>query len=614
MTVDIKRKLRPVKTRTYLNKDFDGFRSDLLRFARTFFPDRMQDFSETGLGGLLLEMAAYVGDVNSFYLDHQFNEVSAETAVEARNLEKHVRAAGVEITGASPATVTLTFYVEIPAELSGTTYQPQSSALPTVMQGTTCKAKNGTTFELVEDINFSEVNEQGDLTATVQIGDVSSTGAPATYILSKEGAAVSGTSATQTFNIPDEFVPFRTVTLAKENITEIIRVVDSDGNDYYRVDALTQDVVFKGILNVGEDGTLVKENLELIPAPRRYVKQTSLQSGLTSLRFGGGRADSLDDDIVPDPSELAIPLFGKRTFSRLSIDPSSLLQTQTLGISPVNTTLTVEYRYGGGLNHNVAANTVTSVSKLLLKFAGSPSPATSSQVRSSVEVKNLVEAAGGENAPTLDELRSKVTAARNAQSRIVTREDLLARVYTMPSNFGRVFRAGVRSNPNNPLATQLFIISRDINKLLRVSPDSLKKNLRLYLNQFRLISDAIDILDAAVINIGVTFQIATSPETNRNAVVQAIISDLTGYFDIKNFQIDQPISLTEITNIIINTPGVVSIVNLKLSNQRGTILERVYSDISFDVISNTVKGLVVGPPGSIFELKYPQYDIIGSAV
>lgn len=614
MTVDIKKKLRPVKTRTYLNKDFDGFRNDLLRFARTFFPDRMQDFSETGLGGLLVEMAAYIGDSTSFYLDHQFNEVSPETAVEARNVEKHVRAAGVEITGTSPATVTVTLYVEVPAELSGATYRPQSSAVPVVMQGTTFKAKNGTAFELVEDVDFSELNEKGELAATVQLGAISTTGAPSSYILVKEGVAVSGTSATQSFSIPDEFVPFRTITLAKENITEIIRVVDSDGNDYYRVDSLTQDVVFKGILNVGEDGSLVKENLELLPAPRRYVKQTSVQTGLTTLRFGGGRADSLDDDIVPDPSELAIPLFGKRTFSRFSIDPSSLLQTQTLGISPVNTTLTVEYRYGGGLTHNVAANTITSISKLLLKFAGAPSPTVASQVRSSLEVKNLVDAAGGENAPTLDELRSKVAASRNAQSRIVTREDLLARVYTMPSNFGRVFRAGVRSNPNNPLATQLFIISRDSNKLLRVSPDSLKKNLRLYLNQFRLISDAIDILDAPVINIGVTFQVATSPETNRNAVVQAIISDLTAYFDIKNFQIDQPISLTEITNIIINTPGVISIVNLKVTNQRGTILERVYSDISFDVTSNTMKGLVVGPPGSIFELKYPQYDIIGSAV
>jgi hypothetical protein len=231
-----------------------------------------------------------------------------------------------------------------------------------------------------------------------------------------------------------------------------------------------------------------------------------------------------------------------------------------------------------------------------------------SQVRASIDVKNFENARGGENAPTLEELRSKVPAARNSQSRIVTREDLLARVYTMPSNFGRVFRAGVRSNPNNPLAAQLFIISRDSEKKLAVSPDSLN------LNQYRLISDAIDILDSQVINLALTFQVATDPNSNRNGVIQSIITDLKSYFDIKNFQIDQPISISDVTNIIINSPGVVSIVTLKFTNQRGLILERQYSEISFDVGANTYKGLIVGPPGSIFEMKYPDYDIIGNAI
>jgi hypothetical protein len=614
MSFDVKKRIRPVRTRSYLNKDFDGFRSDLLRYARTFFPDRMQDFSENSLGGLLLEMAAYIGDVNSFYLDHQFNELNSETAVESRNIERHLRTAGVEITGASPAIVDVTFYVQVPAELSGTTYQPQASALPKILQGTIVKAKNGVGFELVEDVDFSETNSEGDLIATYLINETNGDGSPASYILYRTGECVSGTSATQTFSVPNQFVPFRTITLAKENVTQIMRVYDSDGNEYYEVGSLTQDIVFKGIINRGEDDELVKENLELIPAPYRFVREMSVQTGLTTLRFGGGQASSLDDDIIPDPSELAIPLYGKKTFSRFSIDPNNLLQTQTLGIAPVNTTLTVEYRYGGGLSHNVAQDSIAAISKLLLKFAGSPTPSTASSVRSSIEVKNLDKASGGENAPTLEELRSKIPAARNAQQRIVTREDLLARVYTMPSNFGRVFRAGVRSNPNNPLATQLFIISRDSNKNLTVSPDALKNNLRLYLNQYRLIADAIDILDAQVINVGLIFQVATDPAMNRHAVVQSIISDLKSYFDIKNFQIDQPISIADVTNIIINTPGVIAISNLKFTNQRGVILEREYSDISFDVTANTIKGLIMGPPGSIFEMKYPDYDIVGSAI
>lgn len=611
---DFTNRLKPVKTRSYLNKDFEGFRADLLRYARTFFPDRIKDFSENSLGGLFLEMAAYVGDVNSFYLDHQFGELSPETAVETKNIERHIRSAGVEITGASPASVTIDMYISVPAELSGTTYQPQASALPIILQGTVFKSRSGITFELTEDVDFSEVDDDGNMKASIQVEATSSTGIPLSYILKLSGLAISGTTATQTFSIPNVFLPFRTITLSKENITEIISVTDSEGNNYYQVDSLTQDSVFKGILNISTDQTLVKENLEVIPAPYRYTKKTSLQTGLTTLQFGGGNADSTDDDIVPDPSELSLPLYGKKTFSRFSLDPNKLLQTKTLGISPINTTLTVKYRYGGGLAHNVSADTIRSVSKLDLKFAGIPTPSVAAAVRASLDVRNPAAARGGDNALTIDELKAKIPAARNSQSRIVTREDLLARIYTMPSNFGRVFRAGIRSNPDNPLASQLFIISRDNKQSLAISPDTLKLNLRTYLDQFRLISDAIDILDAQIVNIGIQFQIATTPESNRSGVVQSIMSELKLYFDIKNFQIDQPISQSDILNIMINTPGVVSVIDYKIFNNRGTILERVYSEVGYDIEGNTVKGLVIPPPGGIFEIKYPDYDIIGSAV
>lgn len=613
MAIDIKKKVRPVRSRSYLNKDFDGFRSELLRYARTFFPDRINDFSEASLGGLLLDLASHIGDVNSFYLDHQFNELSVETAVESKNIERHIRAAGVKIAGASPAVVDVMFYIEVPAELSGNTYIPKTSALPIIQAGTKIKSNSGIIFDLTEDINFTDTDANGDLLASYQLSSKNSNGTPASFILFLSGLCISGASTSQTFSIPNQFVPFRTVTLSKENVTEISRVTDSEGNEFYEVDSLTQDVVFKGILNVDEDGTLVKENMEIVPAPYRYVSEMSVQTGLTTLRFGSGQATSIDDDIIPDPSELSLPLYGKQTFSRFSIDPGQLLQTQTLGISPVNTTLTVVFRHGGGLSHNVAASTIKSVQTLLISFPGNPTNIIASQVRASINILNSLAAAGGENAPTLDDLKLKVPSARNAQSRIVTREDLLSRVYTMPSNFGRVFRAGVKSNPNNPLATQLFVISRDVNSNLILSPDALKKNLRTYLNQFRLISDAIDILDTRVINMKVSFNIVVDPSANKSSVIQSVISSLKQYFDIKNFQIDQPIMTSDVMNIIINNVGVVSIIDLKFTNLRGTVQEKIYSDASFNVSANTKKGIIIGPPGSIFEIKYPDFDIVGVA-
>ena len=614
MGFDIKKKIRPERNRNYLNKDFDSLRAELLRYARTYFPDKIKDFSEASLGGLLLDMAAFVGDVNSFYLDHQFNELNVETAVETVNIERHIRNAGVKITGASPAFVPVTVYIEVPAEtLSDDTTRPQRSALPVVGKGTVFTANNGVTFELVDDLNFAETDANNVVKAESVIAETDSSGRPLSYVLYLTGDTISGKVTTETFSIPNSFVPFRSITLSQDNITEIISVTDEQGNTYYEVESLSQDTVFKGILNKSDDGELVKENLEIIPAPYRFTASTSFRTGLTTIQFGSGKADSLDDDVIPDPSELALPLYGKKNFSRFSINPGNLLDTQTLGISPVNTTITVQYRYGGGLRHNVSAETIRTVTSLNIKFKGSPTVSTAQFVRSSIDVTNISPASGGENPPTLFELRDKVPAARNSQARIVTREDLLARVYTMPSNFGRVFRAGIRSNPSNPLATQLFIVSRDVNSNLVISPDALKKNLRVYLNQFRLISDAIDILDAQVIDIGVKFSVVTDPSANKNAVVQTVISNLASYFDISNFQIDSPIVVSEAQNIIINSPGVISLTGLEIFNRAGIVDGRSYSNISLNIPANTFRGLIIPPPGSIFQMKYPRVDIIGSA-
>lgn len=614
MSNDIKKQLKNRRTRNYLNKDFDSFRSSLLSYARAYFPDKIKDFSDSSVGGLFLDMAAYVGDVNSFYLDHQFSELNVLTATETKNIERHINAAGIEITGASPAVVDIDIYIVVPAVSNGNGYEPKKSNLPVVKAGSIAKANTGgVTFELLEDADFRETDSIGNLKATIILDQVNTSGVPETFILKLTRTFISGKTEIETFNINDTFVPFRQLTLSNENITEIVSVEDSEGNRYYEVDSLTQDVVFAGILNKGDDNDLVEQNLELKPAPYRYIKQTNFKTGLTTITFGSGQAGTLDDDIVPDPSELAIPLYGKKNFSKFALDPGSLLQTQTLGISPINTTITVNYRYGGGLRHNVGQSTIRTFSTLNITFPGNPTQGEAQLVRNSIDIVNEDIARGGEDALSLEEIKAKVPAYRNSQSRIVSKEDLLARVYTMPSSFGRVFRAGIRSNPNNPLATQLFIISRDSNRKLTVSPDALKKNLRVYLNKFRMISDAIDILDAAVVNYNVEFSVACEPNVNRNVVVQTIISSLKSYFDIKNFQIDQPISRSEVMNIIINQSGVVSLLDLKFRNVSGTYQERSYSEISFNMEANEFRGLIIGEPGSIFEMRYPDFDIIGTA-
>jgi hypothetical protein len=614
MGLDTKKEARAVRQRRYLNKDFESLRSDLMLYARTFYRSRITDFSESAMGGVLLDMPAYVGDVFSFYGDHQFGELFVESAVEKQNIENHVRAAGVEITGNSPAVVPISFFIEVPAIKQGTTFVPRPDSLPVIEEGSVCQANNGTRFELLEDLDYAELDSSDVFKADIVIGATNSDGSPATLLMSRTGDSVSGFTRTETFVISNSFLAFRRIALGAEDITEIISVRDSDGNTYYEVKALTQDTVFKAMTNLNEDSELVPMNLEVLPAPYRFLKEMGLDTRLTTLTFGGGTATSLDNDIIPDPSEFAVPLFGKKTFSRFTIDPGKLLDTRTLGVAPQNTTLIVEYRFGGGLSHNVPSTTIETPTQLLMKFPENPSSAIAASVRGSTSVVNMIDARGGENAPTINELKTRVPSARNSQSRIVNKEDLLARIYTMPSNFGRVFRAGIRDNPNNPLATQLYVISRDQKKKLVISPDTLKQNVATYLNQFRLISDAIDILDTRVVNIKIEFQISTESATNKSTLVRNIIGRLQKFFRIDNFQIDQPIRRSEVENLIFNNPGVMSVIDLKIRNVVGTINGKDYSDNTFDVAANTRNGLIIGPPGSIFEIRFPNYDIIGSAL
>lgn len=598
--------------RSYLAKDYNDFRSELLQYAKTFFPDKIQDFSEASVGGLMLDMAAAVGDNMSYYLDHQFRELSWSEAVEVQNVERLLRNNGVKIIGATPATVTLTFFIEVPATNSAGRTVPDRTSLPVILENTVVDSSNGVSFSTIEDLDFADSDRFGNLFAKVQVGETSSSGIPLTFILSRNVVAVSGRIYTEQFTFPSSYQPFRTVQLTNANVSEVVRCSDTDGNSWYEVDSLTQDTVFLGVINKDDDNNLVRESLEVVPAPRRFITNVNLQSRKTTLQFGGGDPTFADDDVFPDPSKLSLPTYGRRTVPKFSLDPNSLLRSKTLGISPVSTTLTVTYRAGGGIDHNVGVNTIRSIRSIRIEFRNSPAASIASSVRASLDVLNSSPATGGAPAPTIDQLRPLIPAARNAQQRVVTKADLIARVYSLPSKFGSVFRAGVRSNPNNPLASQLFVMSRNESGKLIQSPDTLKRNIQKYLNEYRLISDAIDVVDARVINYSVNVSIIPTPDANVNNVIRDVILVIQERLSIRNFQIDQSLQISDIVNAVINVPGVLSITRLDFQGLRGQVDGREYSDVYFDINANVIKGLIIGPPGSIFELRYPNFDIVVS--
>ena len=613
MGINVKKKIKKSFNRTFLSKDFEAFRSELIQHARIFFPDKIQDFSESSVGGLLVDMAATVGDSLSYYLDHQFRELDPVKAVEPDNLRTHLQNAGVDIFGATPASVILKFSFDVDAQQTASGYRPNIKNLPVVLQGTTVKSLEGITFTTVEDLNFAETDINGIYLCDYTVKATNGTGIPISYSVNREVEAASGLQVTETFTIPNTHVPFRKITLANENVSIVTSVTDSEKETYYEVKSLSQDTVFIETRNTQSDELLVSSNLEIIPAPKRYIKSFDPTTKLVTLQFGAGDAETLEDDILPDPSELALPLYGKKNFPRFSIDPNSLLQTHTLGMAPRGTTLTVTYRHGGGLTHNVTSNSITEVSSLLLEFRQAVNPSGALGVRQTMAVVNESQAVGGSVAPSLDELRQLIPIARQSQSRMVTREDLLARIYTMPAQFGRIYRASISPNPVNPLAALLFIVSLDRDGNLINAPDTVKKNLSMYLNEFRLISDALDVLDTQIMNFGVRYSVIVAPSANKMQLLQNINNRLSTALQRKYFQIDQPIIIDDITNVIINTDDVISLVDLRVFPRVGGVEDRQYSTSVFPFERSTKNGIIFGPPGSLFELKFPENDLIGTA-
>jgi len=485
----------------------------------------------------------------------------------------------------------------------------------------------------MEDINFAQPDTNKKHTYEFE------NNSPQTYPSFKTaemfGLCVSGNIKEEQFSIGDSFVPFRDIILSEQNISSIDSVTDSDGNIYYEVDNLSQDNVFSIVDNKDLATRNVEKVISLTPAPYRFTKYFDPQFLTTKITFGGGDSTANDDDLLPDPADLSLPLYGKKTFSRFALDPNSLLRTNTLGVAPRNTTVKVKYRHGGGFSHNVKARVIREVTFLDLTFNGKEvTPDQATMVRSSVDVLNKMTATGGSPPPTINELRDQIPIARNSQSRIVTKEDLLARIYSLPADFGRIFRAAIAEIPDSNGQIEIAIISRDINgylvkfgaleserKDLKISSDRVKKNLKTYLEQFRLINDSYHICDAGVHNFGIRVSVIAVPGVQKANVAQSIISNLKNLLDIRKFHINQPLSLGDINYMILSSEGVSSI-NGRVSVDSISGVQPIsdgsgvfsYSSNNFIPEIAEERGFIFPKENHIFELKYPDFDIRVSVI
>jgi uncharacterized phage protein gp47/JayE len=583
----------------YTNREYETIREDLNQIAERFYPDTFQDFSEASFGSMMLDAVAYVGDQLSFYLDYNVNESFLDTSYQFNNILRHGRIMGYKNSGRPSTYGVVALYVLVPASTTG--IGPDSRYIPIIKRGTTFSSENGLNFVLTEDVNMAESTNPVVVARTNP-----TTGAPTFYAIKSYGKVVSGFFNTETIDV-EEFRRFRTIQLTEPNISEIISVFDSDGNEYFEVENLSQDTVFKRLSNSNYKNDNVPSVLKPLLVNRKFV--TIFDSNGVSLQFGSG--DELAGDVIAEPQSVSIEIFGKSYVTDTSFDPSTLVSNKYYGIVPQNTTLTVLYRQTNPVNSNVAANSINNVASRIVEFEdvsvlAAPSV---SAVRTSIEVTNETPIAGNVSNPTSAEIKQRIYDTFPTQNRAVTQRDYENLVYRMPSNFGSIKRCSVQKDPDSQKRNlNVYVVSESPEGKLEKTNNTIKENIKTWLNHYRMINDTVDILDTFIINLGINFVV--KPETNANKfkVLNDCVNALAKEFSTPFF-VGEPISMSKIFSILNNIPGVNDAVKVQLVNKQGSNYSNVFLSISENMSPDGDS--LVCPKNAIFEIKFPQVDIKG---
>lgn len=598
----------------YLNQDFDSFKNDIVEnHLKVYFPNTYSDFGESNVGMMLVEVAAFVGDALSFYLDKKFQESFIDSAQEMENIFKHAKMLGFKPFGKTAAFGDVDCFISVPVTGSNGQLLPDMRYAGIAYKGVKCKSKSGQTYETLENADFSTVNINDPTVVAVSNVDPV-TKLPTSYALRLQDIAIqAGETKTTSFTVL-AYQPFLQLTIPDTDVLEIIQVTDSNGNIWNEVDFLAQDTVFTGIPNTGADSTSVPFVLTLVTVPYRFISSYDVASGQTTLTFGTGDAQALDQDLIPNLGDLSVPAFGKNSFTDFSIDPQNFLRTRTMGLAPVNTVLTVQYRKGGGVLTNAGAQQVNTATNVTFNVGNSTLPQpTVLSVANSFSVLNMEPVQGGADQLSAMEIKQLVSANYAAQARCVTVPDYIARALSMPASFGNIFRAYAKAGQINKNSVELSILALDSFGNVTIASPTLKTNLQTYLGQFRMLTDAVEILDGQIINISVAFNILVAPDYIRTDVLTDCLNQLTNFFLIQNWQIGQPINLTDLNYLIADVAGVVSVYDLQVDNLVGVIDGRQYSQTSYNIQKNTQNNIIYCQENSIFALQYPSKDLVGNA-
>ena len=593
---DDQKKFLPI---SYVNRDFSGIRDELLQMTERFYPDTFQDFSEASFGAMMIDAVAYVGDQINFYLDYNVNEAFLDTSFQYDNVLRHGRALGYKGTGPSSTYGECAFYVQIPTDSTG--LGPDLSYIPVLQRGTRLSSLNGLSFMLTENLDF---NDPSNPIVVSQVDNT--TGAPTHYAIKSYGNVVSGRLGQKKISV-GAFERFKTVQLKNPNITEIISVYDSEGNQYFEVDYLAQDMVYQEIPNSNFKNDNVPSIMKPMLVSRKFIAQPT-RNGYT-LQFGSGEAAA--SDVVASPQSVAIDVFGKNYVTNTSFDPSRLSKNTSYGIVPANTTLFVTYRISNSSNSNVSVAGINRVSNPVVVFDDRTKLENGKvqELISSIEASNEKPITGQVSTPTTTEIKRRIYDTFPTQNRAVTQADYENIALRMPGKFGSVKKCTVIKDADSLKRNiNMYVVSESKFGKLTLTNNTIKNNLKVWLNNYRMVNDTIDILDPYIINLGIEFVAKLTPGKSKNTVMSSATKALSNLFQ-SGFFIAEPLYISSIYSELKKVEGILDVHSVKIVNKAGG----QYSGTTFNINKNMSQdgSYLLSPANAVFEIKFPETDIRG---
>lgn len=639
----------------YTARDFIGLKNEMNTIIASYFPETSSDFSEGSGSQVLVELIAFVTDVISFYTDKQFNELILERAFEEKNIYGLAKGLGYQPRTVRPSIANLNFQVDIPVTGSLT-----ANYFFNISSAATFKTRQpaNVLFETIEPIIFN--NETASLfNPTIVTRNDNIT---VTRLFLQNVKVISGKTDTFTHSFDNSIGIKKLHIPESRNTNSIISVIDSEGNEWYEVKSLSQENIFTGVPNLdASDTSEVPFLLTMKRVPRRFVVEYN-NDGSVDLVFGSGDIDLNDTEFILNPDYLVFPNKTQGKFLNFNSDSLTLEDlpaSTSLGVAPQNINVIVTYRTGGGTDHNIGRNLITNIENIDFNYYSiNISADTDTFIRNSIVITNPEPSQGGNDAETIDQIKVNAPFWYAAQDRVVSISDYIARVASIPVQYGSVYKLTARHGKNQAYdtinlltseVTQLVnqrktgvednillqriinlnekikntssdvilnILSRNSSGFLEKPTTTLKKNILTYINQYKMISDVIEIQDVKIINLGCRFSLnVDTRQFNPGEVLLETLDLIRDYLSTSNMDIGKNINVDEIRATILNNiDGVVSIPELYFMLINGTTNDgRIYSNDYLGEIQQFLShsGTIVQCPNdAIFEIKYPLMDVI----